>query len=105
MALDAAERETLMPVPGTLSDEDQAKLTAQIMSLVRAAYGEDAQFGLAVAKMVSHEGDSGMALWSFGSTPNPKQLRGLFTLAAAHAPRATHRLLAIEDGNPAGPKQ
>lgn len=94
-----------MSTPGTLPDEEQKRLTAQILSLIRAAYGEDAQFALAIAKVVVSDGVSGLAVYSSGSTADAKQLASLFALAATHTPRAELRRLAVETGDPDGPKQ
>lgn len=94
-----------MSVPGTLPDDVQARFTAQILSLVRAAYGEDAQFALAVGKVVVYEGTQGIALWSSGSTTDPEILASMFKLAAERTPRAEVRRMAIETGDADGPKQ
>jgi hypothetical protein len=94
--------------PGTLPDDAQKRLSAQVLSLVRAAYGEDAHFGLAVAKFGPSRTNNeavGLAIYTAGSTSEPQQLAALFSLAAEQMGKAQVRLLAVDDGNPEGPKQ
>lgn len=88
------------PAPGTLSNEEQKKLMTQVLALIRAAYGEDAQCALAVLKYVKLGDHHGLAMFTMGSTNDPKSLEAAFTIAAQSVTTASIRKLAIETGDP-----
>lgn len=89
-----------MQAPGTLSDEQQVRFNAQLLSLVRGFYGEDAQYALAVLKFIPNEGAGGIALYTMGSTDSEANLQRAFMLAADSMLRARMRKLAMEEGEP-----
>ena len=97
-----------LPAPGTLSDEQQARFSTQILSLIRGYYGEKAEFALAIGVPVAQLGAKGMepgiAIYCSGSTHEPKKLEAMFVVAAHSLARAKTRKLAIEDGEPGKPK-
>lgn len=92
---------TYREAPGALDDEAQTKFTAQILSLVRAYYGEDAQFALAVVKHVTKVGMiDGAAFYLSGSTQRADILQSIFKVAAHSLKDAPIRKLAVEEGEP-----
>jgi hypothetical protein len=86
--------------PGVLSDEQQTRLMSQVLSLVRAAYGENAQVALAVLKYVEQDGMTGLALYPMGSTQDPEALATAFEMAAESLKNSPVRMLSIETGDP-----
>lgn len=69
---------------------------AQIIQLVRAAFGPDAQLACTVMREIEDGNDRHLAVYSMG-TVSEDSLGWMFRTAAQHLPDSTMRTLTIED--------
>lgn len=82
--------------PGTLDADGQRRLMAQIVQLVRASFGTDAQLALTVMREIGIGEHRHLAVYSMG-TVTEESLAWMFRTAAQHLPESTMRALSIED--------
>lgn len=82
--------------PGTLTPEAQRRLMAQIIQLVRASFGDDAQLAMTVMREIQCGDHRHLAVYSMG-TVTEDSLGWMFRMAAENLPQAQMRALVIED--------
>lgn len=93
------------PAPGTLNDDDQRRLMAQMVQLLQAAYGADAHMAITVMKPVNDGERQGTSVFTMSTVPDPNTLRLMLLVAAQELKGVEFRRLVIDDGQDAGRPQ
>ena len=81
--------------PGTLDDDSQRRLMAQVVQLVQEAFGDDAQMAMTVMRWIEGERE-GLAIYTMGTTPDPKRLQTMLTLAAKNLKHRTGEMRTLD---------